>query len=273
MSSLVGKTLGQYQLLEQIGQGSFAAVYKAYDPSASRYVAIKVFPAIHPNDLPLIKRFERNMPLIVKLHHPQVLPIYDFGAQDQMPYVVMEYISGGTLAERLKSNQPLPLSETIKLILQACQALEYIHQQSIVHRDVKPSNILLRNEDVLLLSDCCISSMLAARGDEDQSNFPFRPEYVAPEQLGDFRIDRRSDLYSLGIVLYQVVTGRVPFGSPGDNPVAILVKHIKEPPPLPSQFVAGLPPKVEQVMMKALEKDPAKRYQSATEVIAALTTI
>jgi len=273
MSSLVGKTLGQYQLLEHIGQGPFAAVYKANRPALDRYVAVKVFPTIDTaKDSDFPKWFEREMSFSVGLDHPHMLPIYNFGVQDGMPYIVMKYVSGGTLAERMQSDQPLPLGEAINLILQACQALEYLHQHYVVHRDVHPANMLFHSEDALLLSDCWASSALAAWGNEGQSNLPFRPEYVAPEQAGG-RIDRRSDLYSLGVVLYQAVTGHVPFDSPGDNPLAIIIKHVKEPPLLPSLFVPGLPPKVEQVILKALEKDPAQRYQSATELIAALTTI
>jgi eukaryotic-like serine/threonine-protein kinase len=267
MSSLVGKTLGRYQLLEQIGQGAFAAVYKAYQPELDRYAAVKVFSAIHPNDPASLKRFELEMPWIARLKHPHVVPIYNFGVQDGMAYIIMESVSGGTLAKRLKSDQPFPLSKAIDLILQACQALEYLQQQHIIHRDVNPKNMLLRSEDFLLLD---------ARGnrESDGGSFIGTPQYTAPEQAtGQYPLDWRSDLYSLGVVFYQAVTGRVPFGSPGDAPVTIIIKHIQEPPPLPSLFVPGLPPKVEQVILKALEKDPAQRYQSATELIAVLTTI
>jgi serine/threonine-protein kinase len=213
------------------------------------------------------------MPIVARFQHPSLLPISDFGVQDGRAYLVMEYVAGGSLEALLERVQFQPLNDSIDGILQMCQALAYIHQQGVVHHDVEPSNMLLAEAHRLLLSDCWASVTLAKWIDQERKIFPFpyTPQYLAPEQIGNpSSVDLRSDLYSLGIVFYQAVTGRVPFGSAGDTPLTIVLQHIRDPLPPPSQFVPDLPPQVEQVIMKALEKDPNQRYQSATEMMAAL---
>src|SRR5579885_2139868 len=275
MSALVGKKLGSLEVVEQIGQGGMATVYKAYQPALDRFVAIKVLPAAYAKDHTFMERFVREARSIAKLYHPHILPVHDFGEQDGTTYIVMEYVAGGTLKRRLKPNQPMPLQDAIDLILQACQALDCAHQNGIVHRDVKPGNMLLRNDSFLLLSDFGIVKILESNTVLTRTGVGIgTPQYMSPEQgTGSPNVGPRSDLYSLGIVLYQAVTGRVPFGAPGDQPLAISLKHVNEPLPPPSQFAPGLPPMVEQVILRSLEKDPDRRYQTATEMIEALSAV
>ncbi len=275
MSALVGKKLGQLEVVEQIGQGGMATVYKAYQPALDRFVAIKVLPATYAKDPTFMERFVREARAIAKLYHPHILPVHDFGEQDGTTYIVMEYVSGGTLKRRLKPNQPMPLRDAIDLTLQVCQALECAHRHNIVHRDIKPGNMLLRSDSFVLLSDFGIAKILEANTALTRTGVGIgTPQYMSPEQgTGSPNVGPRSDLYSLGIVLYQAVTGRVPFGSPGDAPLTISLKHVNEPLPSPRQFAPDLPPLVEQVIVKALEKDPDRRFQSATEMIDALNNV
>ncbi|HEY7350418.1 MAG TPA: FHA domain-containing serine/threonine-protein kinase [Ktedonobacterales bacterium] len=275
MSALIGKKLGQLEVVEQIGQGGMATVYKAYQPALDRFVAIKVLPATYAKDPTFMERFVREARAIAKLYHPHILPVHDFGEQDGTTYIVMEYVSGGTLKRRLKPNQPMPLRDAVDMVLQTCQALECAHQHNIVHRDIKPGNMLLRSDNFLLLSDFGIAKILEANTALTRTGVGIgTPQYMSPEQsTGLPNVGPRSDLYSLGIVLYQAVAGRVPFGSPGDAPLTISLKHVNEPLPPPRQFAPDLPPLVEQVIIKALEKDPDNRFQSATEMIDALNNI
>ncbi len=274
MSALIGKTLGQLQVVEQIGQGGMATVYKAYQPTLDRYVAIKVLPPSYAKDQTFKERFIREARAVAKLYHPHILPVHDFGEQDGTAYIVMEYVSNGTFKRRLLPNQPMPMRDALDLILQAAQALECAHQHNIVHRDVKPGNMLLRSDGFLLLSDFGIAKILEATSNLTRTGVGIgTPQYMSPEQAKGVAVDQRSDLYSLGIVLFQAVTGRVPFGVPGDPPLAISLKHVNEPLPSPSQFAPGLPPMVEQVIVRSLEKDPDQRYQTATEMIEALSNV
>jgi serine/threonine protein kinase len=274
MSTLIGKKLGHLEVVEQIGQGGMATVYKAYQPALDRFVAIKVLPATYAKDPTFMERFVREARAIAKLYHPHILPVHDFGEQDGTTYIVMEYVSGGTFKKKLKQGQPMALREAIDLILQACQALECAHQNNIVHRDVKPGNMLLRSDSFMLLSDFGIAKILESNTVLTRTGVGIgTPQYMSPEQGTGSAVDGRSDIYSLGIVLYQAVTGRVPFGSPGDAPLMISLKHVSDPLPPPRQFAPDLPPMVEQVIVKALEKDPARRFQTATEMIDALSNI
>ncbi len=274
MTTLIGKKLGHFEVVEQIGQGGMATVYKAYQPALDRHVAIKVLPDTYAKDRTFLERFIREARAIAKLYHPHILPVHDFGEQDGTTYIVMEYVSGGTFKKKLKSGQGMVLREAIDLILQACQALECAHQNNIVHRDVKPGNMLLRSDSFLLLADFGIAKILEATTMLTRTGVGIgTPQYMSPEQGTGGAVDGRSDIYSLGIVLYQSVTGRVPFGAPGDAPLTISLKHVNDPLPPPRQFVSDLPPMVEHVIVKALEKDPSRRFQSATEMIEALSNI
>lgn len=268
LSMLVGKSLGQFRIAERIGSGGMAMVFKAYQPTLDRYVAVKVLPAHYARDPVFVKRFEREARSVAKLAHPNIVQIHDFGNQENITYIVMEYVDGGTLKDRLK--RPLPVAEAVDFIIQAAEGLECAHRNGIVHRDVKPANILLRRDGYLLLSDFGIAKIL-----EGTTNFTRvgtgigTPQYMSPEQGTGQMVDRRSDIYALGIVLFHCLTGRVPFTA--DSPLTITLKHMNEPLPVDKLATEGVPAPIIQVVQQMTAKQQQDRYQTAEEVVGVLT--
>lgn len=271
INSLIGKSLGQYRIVERIGAGGMATVFKAYQPTLDRYVAVKVLPAYHARDPIFVKRFVQEARSVAKLAHPNIVQIHDFGQgeQDNITYIVMEYVDGGTLKDRLK--QALPVPEAINFIIQAAEGLDCAHRNGIIHRDVKPANMLVRKDRHLLLSDFGIAKLL------EQSTSLTRvgtgigtPQYMSPEQGMGQKVDRRSDIYSLGIVLFHCLTGHVPFAA--DSPLTVTVKHLNEPLPVEHLNAEGVPSPVIQVVQKMTAKQAGDRYQSADSLIEALTS-
>ena len=271
MDDVSGSTLGLYHLLEVIRRGGMATIYKAYQPALERYVAIKVLPP-HP-DPQLALRFRREVRANAQLQHPNILPIYDYGEQDGLLYLVTQYIEHGTtLNDRLGA--PLEPGEALHLAIHVLGALDYAHQHGIIHRDIKPSNILMASPSWPVLADFGIAKILG-EPDDERVTLPGvllgTPAYAAPEQVSGAPADARTDLYALGIVLYEMVTGQVPFEA--DNPLTLLAKHAYESLPSPRGINPALPPPVEAVLLRALAKDPADRYQSAAEMAQALTSV
>ena len=267
MNDLSGKTLGFLQVGEPIGQGPMATVYKAYDPARERFVALKVWRGFDKGPT-FWDYFPGEMQAIAQLSHPHLLPIYDFGEQGGRVWIVMEYARGGTLQQRFSPGSLLPVREALRLLAQACAALVYVHQEGMLHRNLKPQNLLLRSDQDVLLSDFGIEELWKYRGTllikSTQTGPPH--QYLAPEQLtGSPVASRRSEVYALGVVLYQAVTGQVPFDD--------ILKRLNEPLPPPRQFAPDLPPLLEQVIIRALEKDPDHRFQSALEMSEALEHI
>jgi len=272
VTNLTGRSLGRYHILEQLGEGGMATVYKAHDTRLDSDVAIKV---IRTESLPqnavdrALKRFEREAKALAKLTHPNIVKVSDYGEHENKPYLVMPYLLGGTLKENL--GKPMPWREAIQLLIPITEALDYAHSQGVVHRDVKPSNILLTERGQPLLTDFGIAKVLDVEETMDLTGTSAAvgtPEYMAPEQATAKTVDHRADIYALGIVFYEMVTGRKPYQA--DTPMAVLFKHAGEPLPRPSQFVRDLPEDVERVLLKALAKDPGDRYQNMGEVNAAL---
>jgi hypothetical protein len=267
MPDLVGRTLGQYRIVEQVGLGGMATVYKAYQPALDRYVAIKVLPAYYAHEPGFAERFTREAKAVARLAHPHVLPIYDFGQEDGLSYIVMQYVQAGTLKDVL--GRPLGPATAADIVEQVADALDYAHEQSVIHRDVKPSNVLMDRGRWVLLSDFGLAKMVEGSVQLTGSGVGVgTPAYVAPEQGRGLPVDRRADIYSLGIVLYEMVTGRVPFEA--ETPMAVVVKHITEPLPLPRAANPALPEPVERVILKALAKNPEDRYETAGKLAAAL---
>ncbi|MGO8946177.1 MAG: protein kinase domain-containing protein [Ktedonobacterales bacterium] len=272
MTDVVGQTLGQYRVIELIGQGGMARVYKGYQPSLARNVAIKAIPTQIDNtrDNEFAQRFVFEARMIARLTHPNIVPVHDYGEDKGWAFIVMEYISGGTLRNRIAAAEAhrvrLELAPTLDLLAQAALALEFAHSNGIIHRDVKPANMLLRTEDHLLLSDFGIAALLEANRAFTRTGANVgTPQYMAPEQgIPDGVIDARTDIYALGVVTYQCVTGALPF--PAESPMAIVMRHIKDPVPRPSFLVANLPIRVEQIILRAMEKNPANRFQHAREM-------
>jgi tRNA A-37 threonylcarbamoyl transferase component Bud32 len=276
MAELTGQSLGQFQVQEQIGQGGMARVYKAYQPSLDRFVAIKVIAAQvdEARDNEFLARFASEARLVARLTHPNIVPVHDFGEEDGWAYIVMEYIAGGTLRDRLihaeTRRQRIDLAHATELIQQAALALDFAHSQGVVHRDVKPGNMLLRTEDQLLLTDFGIATMLEANKAFSRSGSNIgTPQYMAPEQgTPGGVVDGRTDIYALGVVLFQCVTGQLPFTA--ETPVGVLMKHMRERVPRPGSLVPGLPQSLEQIILRAMAKNPAARYQQAREMAADL---
>lgn len=264
---LIGKTLGRYQIVEKLGQGGMATIFKAYQPALDRYVAIKVLPAQHAFTPGFSERFEREARAVAQLDHPNILPIIDFGQEGDLSYIVMKMATGGTLQDRM--NRPMDLAQAAHFIEQIASALDHAHGRGIMHRDVKPSNVLLDEEGWVQLTDFGLAKMLA--GDEGLTATGVgigTPAYMSPEQGQGLPVDQRADIYSLGVVLYEMVTGHPPYSA--ETPMAVVVKHIYEPLPVPRQLYPNLPEAVEGVILKALAKDPDDRYDSAGEMARAL---
>lgn len=230
--------LENYRILEQLGEGGMATVHKAVDTRLERHVAIKVI----RNDIfgsivleRLLKRFKAEGLTLAKLTHPNIVPILDYGEYNGAPYLVMPYLPGGTLKSRLKKQ--IPYREAAQTLVPIARALAHAHQQGIIHRDVKPSNILITRTGEPMLSDFGIAKILASEETRDITNTGTgvgTPEYMAPEQAMG-QVDERADVYALGIVLYEMITGRIPFRA--DTPMAVLIKKSTEPLPRPKQFV------------------------------------
>ncbi len=274
MADIIGQSFGRYHILEQLGEGGMATVYKAYDTRLERDVAIKIIRkgAFPPEQLEhILKRFERESKALAGLSHTNIVKVMDYGEYEGSPYMVLEYLPGGTLKQRL--GIPIPWREAMEIILPVVRALEYAHGRGIVHRDIKPSNILLTQSNQPLLTDFGIAKILENRELTTLTGTGVgvgTPEYMAPEQWTG-QADIRSDVYSMGVVLYELVTGRKPYIA--DTPAAILLKQATEPLPRPTQYVSDLPEGVEKLLIKSLARDPRERYQDMSELAAAMEKI
>jgi formylglycine-generating enzyme required for sulfatase activity/tRNA A-37 threonylcarbamoyl transferase component Bud32 len=264
---LARTTIGQYEIIDQIGQGGMATVYKAHQPSLDRYVAIKVLKSDLAKTKGFAARFEREARTIARLRHRNILTIFDYGHEENLLYLVMEYVGGGTLKERL--GWPQDMNYAVNIVSQMGNALSHAHKLGMIHRDVKPANILLAEEDWPLLSDFGLAKMVQDSLQLTLSGASVgTPQYMSPEQAQSFPVDQRSDVYSLGVVLYEAVTGQPPFGL--DSPMAVILRHISDPVPPPHNFRSDLPQEIERVILKALAKDPADRYQRMEDFVADL---
>lgn len=266
MSDLIGKTLGGYRIIQQIGLGGMATVYQAFQPSMDRYVALKVLSTHLTQDPTFAKRFQQEAKVIAKLEHLHILPVYDHGEEDSYLYLVMRFIQAGTLKDRL-ARDPLPLDEARRLVMQVGSALEYAHQLGVVHRDLKPSNILIDPQGDCYLTDFGIAKMVEGTLGLTGSAVLGTPHYMAPEQSLSLKVDHRADVYAMGVIIYEMVTGQLPFDA--ETPFAVVMKHISEPLPLPRRLRPDLPEAVERVILKALAKEPADRYQSMRDLVMA----
>lgn len=258
---LIGKTLGQYTILEEAGRGGMATVYLAKQISMNRSVAIKVLPPHFLHDPSFLERFKREVEVISHLEHPHILPIYDYGEAEGMPYIAMRFLAGGSMAQMIRRGVP-DLDELIRPVRQISQALDYAHMQGIIHRDLKPGNIMLDEANNAYLSDFGIARVMGS--DLTGSAIIGTPAYMSPEQANGTQIDGRSDIYSLGVVLFELITGREPYQA--ETPMALLLKHLNEPMPPAHDFRDGVPDSVEHVLAKSTAKDPDERYSSTREL-------
>ena len=263
MSGLEGTTLDHYQLQRRLGHGGMADVYLAHDSATDQDVAVKV---LSGSQTTYLERFRREAEAIDKLQHKHILPVYDYGDQEPWHYLVMPYITAGTLSDLLEEG-PLTLQQAADILDQIASALQFAHDHGIIHRDIKPSNILLGNDTYIFLADFGLAKAIEGTNELTQTGILLgTPEYMAPD-LADGPATTSSDIYALGILLYQMVAGRVPFIA--NTPVAVYWKQIREQPLPPSQINPGLSNAIDRVILRALEKNPLFRYRSALELAAA----
>jgi serine/threonine protein kinase len=268
MDDLQGRTIGQYQILEEIGRGGMAIVYRAFQPSLNRYVAIKVLPRQFSFDAEFVERFHREAQAAARLRHPNIVVIYDVGQQDDIHYIAMELLDGHTLKGLIEQEGSLPPERVTHITQQAASALDYAHRQGFVHRDVKPANIFVGADDHTTLADFGIAKAASGTQLTRSGVLMGTPEYMSPEQAQGLEIDHRTDVYALAIAAYQMLSGRVPFG--GTTPHAVLYQQIHEPPPPIRTLCPDLSPALEGVLDKGLAKDPRARHSSAGAFARAL---
>ena len=267
MSELIGKELGLYRILEFIGAGGMSTVFRAYHAALDRYVAIKVLPEQISMDEELRQRFQQEVRVIARLEHPHILPVHDYGQDRDRLYLVMRYVDSGTLGERLAQGR-LELGQISRVMHQVGSALAYAHRNGVVHRDIKPNNVLIDEQGNCYLSDFGLARVMAVSIRLTASGVGMgTPAYMSPEQGSGQPVDMRSDVYSLGVMLYEMATGQVPYQA--NTAMAVMLKHITDPLPLPSTLNPDLSPGLEQVIAKALAKDPNDRYQSVEKMLQA----
>ncbi len=265
---LVGHMLGQYQITGLLGKGGMASVYLGYQRSIDREVAVKILPSILLHDPAFMDRFRREASMIAHLEHLHILPIYDYGEEDGRPYLVMRFLGGGTLKERIKEEGPLPWQDVVRIIKQIGSALDYAHSKNIVHRDIKPSNIMLDDAGNSFLVDFGIARMQEAAAGMTGSGIIGTPAYMAPEQSEPGPPTPSIDIYALGCTLFEMISGRVPYEA--ETPFAQIMAHLQQPTPSLSAAAPGFPKEVDAVLRKAMARQPASRYQTASALAADL---
>ncbi len=282
VASLEGKTLGKYRILEALGRGGMARVYRAYHPQLDRYVAVKVlrselmedeaFGDIAPGDETWHARFQREAQSVAALRHANIVQVFDFDVQDDVYYMVMELLEGDTLKTRLNDyrvrGEQMAWGEIVRIMLDVLDGLAYAHSERMIHRDIKPANILLSRRGQAVLGDFGIAHIIGGTRYTVSGALMGTLHYMAPEQGMQGLCDARSDIYSLGIVFYEMLTQHTPFDA--DTPLAILMKHVNDPLPLPRRANPEIPEPFERIVFKALAKKPEDRYQSAVEMAGAL---
>lgn len=264
VDDLIGKTLGQFEILEEIGRGGMATVYRARQKSINRVVALKVLPPSLLHDPSFYERFTREVDVIAHLEHPHIVPIYDYGEANGIPFIAMRYLAGGSIAAWIRKGVPA-IAQIERPLSQVAQALDYAHLQGIIHRDLKPGNVLLDEHNNAYLTDFGIARVI--NSNLTGSAIIGTPAYMSPEQANGQPIDGRSDVYSIGIVLFEMLTGREPFYA--DTPLALMLKHLNEPTPSVREYRPELPTQIEWVVYKTTAKRPEERYQTAGDVARA----
>jgi serine/threonine protein kinase len=290
-SDLVGKTIGKYRIVARLGRGGMAEVYKGYQPSLDRYVALKILTPRASTDAAFYERFQREATSVAKLRHPNIVQVYDFGNAEGLTYMVMEYLAGPTLKSRMSDlhtqGQLMPRDEALAITRDVAAALDYAHAHGLIHRDVKPANILLRVEEAhahllpsgvglpeepyAVLTDFGVVKMLEGIQFTATGMTLGTPDYMSPEQASGEEVTHSSDVYALGVVLYEMLVGQLPFSA--DTPLAVLLMHMSDSPPPARTVVPDLPAGVDDVLNRALAKSPRERFHSAGELAAALESV
>jgi serine/threonine-protein kinase len=276
--TLIGQTLGKYKITQHLGRGGMAEVYKGYREDLDRTVAIKLMHAFLVAEQDFLFRFKREARAMAKMRHTNIVSVYDFDVHgDNIYYLVMEYIGGGTLKEKLmalaEKGLRLPLDHAIRIAMEVANALTYAHSREMVHRDIKPANIMLDETGKAILTDFGIVKLVGGQSMAFTATGALigTPAYMSPEQALGKPGDARSDLYSLGVLLFQMVTGQLPYAA--DTPLAVVMKHVNDPLPVPTEFNPDVPVQVQEIILRAMAKEPEDRYQSSAEMAAALRAV
>jgi serine/threonine-protein kinase len=263
-----GTSLGPYRIIEPLGHGGMASVYKAYEAALDRNVAIKVLPPEFLHDPTFAERFRREAKVVARLEHPNIIPIFAFDIAEGVPWMAMRFVSGGTVSRLLReSSGRLSRERVIGILRGVSDALDYAHEKGVVHRDVKPHNMLVDEGGRVYLVDFGVAKMVeASSGLTATGVISGTPQYMAPEQITALNVDHRADIYSLGIVAYELLTGRVPFAA--DTPIAVLMKHVSDPVPLPKP--EEVPEPMARTLLQCTAKNPEERWPSAGAFVDAL---
>jgi serine/threonine protein kinase len=271
-ASLAGQQLGKYRVLEPLGSGGMARVYRAYHAKLDRYVAIKVLRSDLDEDPTFLSRFRQEAQAVAALRHPSIIQVFDFDVEEDRYYMVMELLDGDSLHTRLNDyrirHSQIPYGEMVRILLAVLDGLAYAHAEGMIHRDLKPANILLTKKGEVVLADFGIAQIIGNTQHTVSGALLGTLNYMAPEQGLKGTCDVRSDLYSMGIVFYEMLTQQPPYNA--DTPLAILLKHVNDPLPIPHEIDPAIPIALERVVLKALAKEPDDRYQTATEMAEAL---
>ena len=266
MDRYIGLKLdGRYEITELIGVGGMANVYRGRDIMENRVVAVKILKSEYSENEEFVRRFRNESKAIAVLSHPNIVKIYDVGYENDMQYIVMEYIDGITLREYIEQQGMLKWRDCVHFTIQILRALQLAHDRGIVHRDIKPQNVMLLSDGSIKVMDFGIARFSREVENTDSEKTMGSVHYVSPEQASGGRTDERSDIYSVGVMMYEMLTGRKPFN--GDTPVSVALKHMHDAPVPPTQYVSSIYPGLEEIILHAMEKDPSKRYQSASGMI------
>jgi serine/threonine-protein kinase len=273
--NLVGKTIDKYQIVELLGKGGMAEVYKANQINLDRHVALKLMHAFLADDPDFIARFEREAKNVAGLRHPNIVQVYDFDVVNGMPYMVMEYIEGETLKAHLENmarrGESMSLGEALRIIQEIGRALAYAHKRGMIHRDIKPANVMMDVSGRAILTDFGIAKILTGPSHTATGTTIGTPDYMAPEQGMGRAGDNRSDIYSLGVMLYQLATGQLPYQA--DTPLAVMLKHVNDPLPSPRSLKPDLPEGVERVILKSMAKNAEERFATVDDMLASLSNL
>ena len=266
---MANQKIGRYEVKEELGRGGMATVYRAYDPSFEREVAIKLLPREFLHDPQFRDRFKREIKTIAALEHPAIVPVYDVGEEDGVPYFVMRYMTGGSLAQQINKGI-FSLQDAARIIERLASALSYAHTKGVVHRDLKPDNILFDGNGEPFISDFGVAKFSGSSGDLTGSGIIGTPAYMSPEQAQGEKIDNRSDIYGLGVIIFQMLSGQQPYKA--DTPMGVVVKHITDPIPEIHKITPNLPEEADTIIKTALAKDREQRYQTALELSTAMNS-